>query len=74
MSEIKNKPSKIFAVLMVTCATLNAQVDSIFTFGRTLTGKVKEISTTEIAYSLLGEDVIYRLNKSQVQRITFANG
>lgn len=51
--------------------------DSIFTKkGKILTGKVKEIGTSEVKYiqPQMSTDVVYTIAKNDVDRIVFANG
>lgn len=42
--------------------------------GDELTGKVQEVSDTDIKFSYVGESLVYNIKKSDIAKITFASG
>ncbi|RIH63329.1 hypothetical protein D1164_20295 [Mariniphaga sediminis] len=66
-----------FFMLATTLFGQTEKPDSIFTKnGKVLTGKVKEIGTSEVKYiqPQMNTDVVYAIDKNEVDRIVFANG
>src|SRR6266581_3285381 len=68
----------------ITCLTLillvnivssaQEKADTIYTYNIAIAGNVKEVSNHEILYTLPNEDVVYRVNKKTVLRISYSHG
>ncbi|MFM9838034.1 MAG: hypothetical protein ACKVOQ_07200 [Cyclobacteriaceae bacterium] len=61
----------IYWILPTAFTFAQEKVDTIYTFNKTIVGKVKEVGHQEVLYTLPNEDVIYRLYKRAVLSIAF---
>jgi hypothetical protein len=64
----------LFVLFFLACHYLFGQADTIYTFNKTIVGKVKEIGHQEVLYCLPNEDLVYRLRVRSVLSISFGNG